>query len=97
MPFSRHLPGSLPLQCTIGYGDIIPVTNSERFYLIFELMIGTSLFSYVIGTVVGTINLLNAKTAAFSHVSLFVVVYPSLLGGLGALKRSFPRIVGSPS
>jgi hypothetical protein len=36
---------------TVGYGDIIPVNDSERLFMVLVMIIGASLFGYVIGNV----------------------------------------------
>ena len=39
--------------CTVGYGDIVPVTLAERCFLIFAMLLGASLYAYVVGSVCG--------------------------------------------
>ena len=48
---------------TIGYGDIIPTNTSERFYVIFAMLIGTSVFAYVVGSVCGIVASMGKRTA----------------------------------
>jgi hypothetical protein len=36
---------------TIGYGDVVPTSTAERFFIIFAMLIGTSVFAYVVGSV----------------------------------------------
>ena len=48
---------------TIGYGDIVPTTTSERFYIIFAMLIGTSVFAYVVGSVCGIVASMDKKSA----------------------------------
>ena len=38
---------------TIGYGDIVPVTNAEKIYIIFIALVSTGIFGYVINTIGG--------------------------------------------
>lgn len=48
---------------TIGYGDIVPTTTGERFYIIFAMLIGTSVFAYVVGSVCGIVASMDKKSA----------------------------------
>eukprot|EP00736_Rhodelphis_marinus_P009441 Rmarinus@m.25663 len=34
---------------TVGYGDIIPQTDSERVYALFAMVMGASIFGYIVG------------------------------------------------
>lgn len=36
---------------TVGYGDIIPVTNAQKLYAIFVQILGFGVFTFIIGTV----------------------------------------------
>ncbi len=36
---------------TVGYGDIIPQTNSERIYIIFMTLISCAVFAYSVNTI----------------------------------------------
>jgi voltage-gated potassium channel Kch len=40
---------ALTTMTTVGYGDIIPVTDAERTYAVMVVLIGATLFSYIIG------------------------------------------------
>jgi voltage-gated potassium channel len=34
---------------SVGYGDIYPVTNSEKIFGIFAMMVSTAVFSIIVG------------------------------------------------
>ena len=40
---------SLTTVSTTGYGDIYPLTNNEKIFGIFALMISCGIFSYIVG------------------------------------------------
>ena len=51
---------------TVGYGDIVPINNQERVLAIFIMVVGATVFGYVvanISTVVGNFNQLETKAA----------------------------------
>ena len=50
---------------TVGYGDIVPVTSAERCYLIFAMLIGASVFAYVVGSVCGVVSAMDHKKTEF--------------------------------
>ena len=37
--------------CTVGYGDISPVTNIERIYCMVTVLIGCGVYAYAINTI----------------------------------------------
>jgi hypothetical protein len=36
---------------TIGYGDIIPITTSEKIYVMFSMIAACGVFAYIVGTI----------------------------------------------
>eukprot|EP00898_Chlorokybus_atmophyticus_P002905 jgi/Chlat1/3615/Chrsp237S00261 len=50
---------------TIGYGDITPVTGAERAYVIVAMMLGASVFAYIVGSVCGIVASMNQRETAF--------------------------------
>lgn len=50
---------------TIGYGDVVPVTDIERIYVIFAAACGASLYAYLVGSFCGA----RASTAPFASAS----------------------------
>lgn len=43
---------------TVGYGDIVPVSNSEKLYSMFLMIYGATIYSFIVS---GLINILNDK------------------------------------
>ena len=48
---------------TVGYGDIIPSTDSERIFVTFSMMIGALLFAYIVGDIGSLLNTLDRQSA----------------------------------
>ena len=42
---------ALLTMATIGYGDIVPLTNAEKVFTCFVLLIACSLFAYILGSI----------------------------------------------
>lgn len=40
---------------TVGYGDIIPITNNEVIYSIISMVVACGIFAYTIGSIGGLI------------------------------------------
>ena len=36
---------------TVGYGDVSPLTRTERFYSVFSMLLACGVFSYVLGSI----------------------------------------------
>jgi len=36
---------------TVGYGDVVPVNNAERIYVIFMTLLSSGIFGYVVNTI----------------------------------------------
>lgn len=36
---------------TVGYGDVTPVNNQERIYVIFMTLLSSGMFGYVVNTI----------------------------------------------
>lgn len=53
---------ALVTMTTIGYGDIIPTANSERFFLIFNMLISTGVFAYVVGSICGIVSNMDRRS-----------------------------------
>jgi hypothetical protein len=42
---------SMVTMITLGYGDVVPISEEEKIYTIFISMIACGFFSYVLGSV----------------------------------------------
>eukprot|EP00873_Tetraselmis_striata_P012096 jgi/Tetstr1/432360/TSEL_021757.t1 len=56
---------SLVTMSTIGYGDILPSTKTERVFTILAMIFGTSVFAYVVGSVCGIVANLDKRSTEF--------------------------------
>jgi len=45
---------------TVGYGDIVPTTNGERIYATLIMILGATVFGYIVGNVAGLVTAENA-------------------------------------
>jgi flagellar motor component MotA len=50
---------------TMGYGDILPVTNEERLFVIFVAVVGAVVFSYTMGTLTQLVTSSSNAEMAF--------------------------------
>ena len=53
---------ALVTMSTIGYGDVTPTNTEERFFVILAMLIGTSVFAYVVGSVCGIVASMDKKS-----------------------------------
>jgi len=53
---------------TVGYGDIVPATQAERCYLIFAMLIGASVYAYVVGSVCGIVTSMDLKQTEYFNL-----------------------------
>eukprot|EP00891_Asterochloris_glomerata_P005349 jgi/Astpho2/5349/Aster-x1289 len=56
---------SVQTMSTIGYGDVRPVTNAERSYAIVGMLIGASLYAYMVGSICGIVASMGAEKLEF--------------------------------
>jgi len=66
--FSRYLASlywSVATLSTLGYGDVVPSTDGERFFVVICTIIGSSIYAYMIGNVCGLISGMDAQNAHF--------------------------------
>jgi len=50
---------------TIGYGDVVAKTTTERVVATFGMFIGSSIFAYIVGAVTGTVATMGARKTEF--------------------------------
>jgi hypothetical protein len=48
---------------TVGYGDIIATSNEERIYAIFSMLLGASVFGYIVGSMAAVVGRGDAGSA----------------------------------
>jgi hypothetical protein len=48
------------IMSTVGYGDIYPINTSERILNMFVIVVGASIFGYMLANVSGSLQTLNA-------------------------------------
>lgn len=53
---------------TVGYGDVTPQTEAERMYLIFAMLIGASVYAYVVGSICSIIASMNMRETEFQEL-----------------------------
>eukprot|EP00747_Dinoflagellata_sp_TGD_P117407 gnl/TRDRNA2_/TRDRNA2_172599_c2_seq1.p1 gnl/TRDRNA2_/TRDRNA2_172599_c2~~gnl/TRDRNA2_/TRDRNA2_172599_c2_seq1.p1 ORF type:complete len:688 (-),score=101.04 gnl/TRDRNA2_/TRDRNA2_172599_c2_seq1:330-2222(-) len=47
---------SMMTMTTVGYGDIIPHSDAERFYAIIAMVFGASMFGYIVGCITSVVS-----------------------------------------
>eukprot|EP00930_Biecheleria_cincta_P103557 TRINITY_DN9556_c0_g1_i1.p1 TRINITY_DN9556_c0_g1~~TRINITY_DN9556_c0_g1_i1.p1 ORF type:complete len:742 (+),score=112.26 TRINITY_DN9556_c0_g1_i1:22-2247(+) len=52
---------------TVGYGDIVPKTDSERAYTMFAQIIGVGFYGYAIGSITAVMTSSDANTRAYNE------------------------------
>lgn len=58
---------SVMTMSTIGYGDVVPKTQYERVYEIFGMVLGASVYAYMVGAICSIVASMNAASAAFNQ------------------------------
>ena len=53
--------GLLGMQATTGYGDIIPVTTVERWFVIFAMMLGAGIWTYIVANITNIVARLDRE------------------------------------
>ncbi len=56
---------SFTTMTTVGYGDIAPTTNEERIFSIIIMILGATIFGYVVGSIASLIAQLDLADALF--------------------------------
>ena len=47
--------------CTVGFGDVVPITLIEKVFNLIWIMVGVAFYSYTVGTLSTMMNNLNKK------------------------------------
>lgn len=63
------------IMSTVGYGDITPTTTPERLLNIFVILLGASMFGYMIANVSGLIQSLNSSDAVMTDKIAAITEY----------------------
>lgn len=69
-PWRRYLAAlywAMTTITTVGYGDILPVTDMERLYAMVAMVIGGSFYGYVIGNISALVTTSNLHQNAVNH------------------------------
>jgi hyperpolarization activated cyclic nucleotide-gated potassium channel 2 len=57
---------------TVGYGDVVPFTMSEKIYAMFSMLIACGVFAYVVGSIETIARRSNTMAAIFKEKILHV-------------------------
>jgi hypothetical protein len=57
--------GAMTTLTTVGYGDITPTSDSERFYAMFAMVVGGAFYGYIIGSVTSIVSDRDLNKRAF--------------------------------
>lgn len=69
-PFDNYIIAlywSVMTMSTIGYGDVSPKTRYERIYEIFGMILGASVYAYMVGAICSIVASMNAVSAEFNQ------------------------------
>jgi hypothetical protein len=70
-PFQRYIVAfylAVMTTSTVGYGDVSPVTDGERICLIFAMLLGASVYAYVVGNICDIVGTLNQRESEFQEM-----------------------------
>lgn len=79
-PFNNYIISlywSVMTMSTIGYGDVSPKTQYERMYEIFGMILGASVYAYMVGAICSIVASMNAASAEFNQQMDRSVILPS--------------------
>eukprot|EP01029_Cantina_marsupialis_P023538 TRINITY_DN5898_c0_g1_i3.p1 TRINITY_DN5898_c0_g1~~TRINITY_DN5898_c0_g1_i3.p1 ORF type:complete len:906 (+),score=275.51 TRINITY_DN5898_c0_g1_i3:605-3322(+) len=66
---------SFTTMSTVGYGDIVPVKNSEYFACIIGVLIGATTFGYIVGSMASLVGKLHETSARMTERLSFIKEY----------------------
>ncbi len=58
---------------TVGYGDIAPVTQQERIYVIIMTLTSTFIFGYAINTVGAIFSQKDLEESSFKYIKKIII------------------------
>jgi len=94
--FSRYITAiylAVMTTSTVGYGDVTPQTDVERTYLVFAMLIGASVYAYVVGSICSVIASMNHRETEFQELmdrlNLFIKEAKIDTGLAGRLRAFF--------
>lgn len=64
-PYVRSLYWCIQTLTTVGYGDVIPVTDAERLYAMGVMIVGVGVYGYVIGNVASILTKIDPAKAEY--------------------------------
>ena len=86
---------SVETMVTVGYGDVVAITNAEHCYVIFAMLVGGAFFSFVVGSFMNVLQELSEREAharrtmdVLNGFLLQSAVEPSLAGRVRRYTRS---------
>lgn len=80
---------SLATITTVGYGDVKPVATAERVVAVLGMIIGTTMFAFVIGTMISLIEGFAARSTSFQN---YMDVMANFAGRVGVPAHLLKRL-----
>jgi hypothetical protein len=60
---------------TVGYGDIYPITNMEKIFTMFSMLVSCGVFAYVVGSIETIVRRSSSIESIFKERILHVNQY----------------------